>query len=269
MQFLARLPEGPGDSIGTVVECRLFERNVFSAGTLDRATARRAPTHVALFRERCYNRSCENLRPGRQSRTECIALLRYQKQPSLRAAGQAFSLDRDRRTQCRREEHRERLVMDSTRRACLIVGCTVFLAGAAGIVAAGEPGPTRGIKWQPDLHTAHGVAVKEQKPILLVFGAEWCGFCKKLEQTTLMEPDLVKYVNDTFVAVHLDADRDSRACEILEVSSLPCSVVLSADADLLEKFVGYLEKGDYYKKLAAAKQLHARLTRAAASTEPQ
>jgi thiol:disulfide interchange protein len=159
--------------------------------------------------------------------------------------------------------------MDSTRRACLIFGYTVFLAGTTGIVAAGEPGSTRGIRWQPDLHTAHGVAVKEQKPILLVFGAEWCGFCKKLEQTTLMEPDLVKYINDTFVAVHLDADRDTRACEILEVSSLPCTVVLSADADLLEKFVGYFGKGDYYKKLAAARQLHARLAQAGAVVPPQ
>ncbi len=159
--------------------------------------------------------------------------------------------------------------MDSTRRACLVVGWTMFLGGAVPIVAAGEPGSPKGINWQPDLHTAHGMAVKEQKPILLVFGAEWCGFCQKLEQTTLTEPDLVKYINDTFVTVHLDADKDTRVCEILEVSSLPCTVVLSADADLLEKFVGYCEKGDFYKKLAAAKQLHARLARAGAVVQPR
>jgi thiol:disulfide interchange protein len=162
--------------------------------------------------------------------------------------------------------HLEKRVMDSTRGACLAVGMTVLLGGAIALVRADEPTTARGINWQPDLHTAHGVAVKEQKPILLVFGAEWCGFCKKLEQTTLADRDLVRYINDTFVTVHLDADKDTRACEILDVSSLPCTVVLSADADLLEKFVGYCEKGDYYRKLAAAKQLHARLARAGAVT---
>jgi len=143
----------------------------------------------------------------------------------------------------------------------------VLLGWPAALVTADEPTVARGINWQPDLHTAHGVAVKEQKPILLVFGAEWCGFCKKLEQTTLADRDLAKYINETFVAVHLDADKDTRACEILSISSLPCTAVLSADAELLEKFVGYCEKGDYYKKLAAAKQLHARLARAGAVTE--
>jgi thiol:disulfide interchange protein len=159
--------------------------------------------------------------------------------------------------------------MDSTRGACVVVAMTVLLGGAIALVRAEEPATARAIHWQPDLHTAHGVAVKEHKPILLVFGAEWCGFCKKLEQTTLSERDLVRYINDTFVAVHLDADKDTRACEILEVSSLPCTVVLSADADLLEKFVGYFETGDYYKKLAAAKQLHTRLARVGAVNDPE
>lgn len=158
--------------------------------------------------------------------------------------------------------------MDRTRQAWCGAATAVILGAMFAWVRADEPLPAKGINWQPNLHTAHGVAVREQKPILLVFGAEWCGFCKKLEQTTLMEPDLVKYINDTYVTVHLDADKDTRACEILEISSLPCTVVLSADADLLDKFVGYLEKGDYYKRLAVAKQLHGRLARAGAVSEP-
>jgi len=149
------------------------------------------------------------------------------------------------------------------------MGMITLCGGIVALVGAGEPASSRGIHWQPDLHKAHEIAVKEQKPILLVFGAEWCGYCKKLEQTTLADRDMVRYINDTFVTVHLDADKDTRPCEILDVTSLPCTVVLSADADLLEKFVGYYEKGEYYRKLAAAKQLHTRLARAGAETAVQ
>jgi thioredoxin-like negative regulator of GroEL len=133
--------------------------------------------------------------------------------------------------------------------------------------AADPTAATRGLAWQSDLHTAHKVAVKEKKPLLLVFGADWCGFCKKLEQTTLEDKDLVRYVNSTFVPVHLDADKDERICEILEVSSLPCTVILTPDADLLDKFIGYLDTAAYQRKLVAAQRLHARLQQTAGVSE--
>lgn len=147
--------------------------------------------------------------------------------------------------------------------------CLLFWGGlfAADSHAADPTAATTGLAWQPDLHTAHKVAVREQKPLLLVFGADWCGFCKKLEQTTLEDKDLVRYINTSFVPVHLDADKDERICEILEVSSLPCTVILTPDADLLDKFIGYLDVAGYQRKLVAAQRLHARLQQTAGVSE--
>lgn len=133
------------------------------------------------------------------------------------------------------------------------VGLLVLGLGV-GTNRAAEPAKT-GLKWQPDLRAAHAVAVRENKPMLLVFGAEWCGWCKKLEKTTLSDPQMVEYINRTFVPIHIDVDQQRKVAEILEVESLPCTIVLSPEADLLGRFEGFDKPEGLYKKLAAARQL--------------
>ena len=89
------------------------------------------------------------------------------------------------------------------------------------------------VQWHHGLKEAHEIALRDNKPILLVFGATWCGPCKKLEKETLAHPELAQYINDNFAAVHLDYDDDIKIAEILEVKSVPAVIVLSPNADLL------------------------------------
>ncbi|MFV0442481.1 MAG: thioredoxin family protein [Planctomycetaceae bacterium] len=126
-------------------------------------------------------------------------------------------------------------------------------------------GPGKNVRWQKDLKTAHKVAQSEGKPILLVFGADWCTYCHKLEKNVLDQPATAAYINANFVAVHLDADHDKRVTEILEVESLPCTVVLSPNADLLGRFEGYAEATKYTANLEKSVRAHQEL-RAAKST---
>ncbi len=112
------------------------------------------------------------------------------------------------------------------------------------------------LKWQTNLQAAHKIASAENKPMLLVFGADWCHYCKKLEKETLNSKEVSSYVNDSFVAIHLDADKDKRVAEILKVSSLPCTIVLSPNADLLGRIEGFYTSAPYYKQLATARQKH-------------
>ena len=141
--------------------------------------------------------------------------------------------------------------------------CVLSLIGSP---AAAEPQPTQptGLVWQADLYSAHKLAVRDGKPMLLVFGAEWCGWCKKLEKSTLGDPQMVRYINSTFVPVHIDVDEQKKVAEILEVETLPCTIVLSPDADLLGRLEGFDNPPGLYQKLAAAKKLQDRVSQTSA-----
>ena len=144
----------------------------------------------------------------------------------------------------------------------------VFFAAVAAALAglrADEPGQ---LKWQTNLNEAHRLSMESHKPMLLVFGAEWCHFCKKLERTTLTNEELARYIDANFIPVHIDADEQKRVAEILEVKSLPCTVVLSPEADLLTRFNGFKQASAFYDELVKAKQLHTSSVQMASRSVP-
>jgi len=49
---------------------------------------------------------------------------------------------------------------------------------------------------------AYSVAKKENKEILLIFHASWCGWCHKMD-TSLNDPSVKKYFDDNFVIRHM------------------------------------------------------------------
>ena len=118
------------------------------------------------------------------------------------------------------------------------------------------------INWQKDIFAAHEVSLKTGKPMLFVFSADWCSYCKKLEKYTLSHPGMTQYVNASFVPVHLDFDRDKRLADILKIDKIPCTVVLSPHADLLSKQFGYLKPVDYHDVLQKAHQLQQKIQQA-------
>lgn len=116
------------------------------------------------------------------------------------------------------------------------------------------PGEETRILWQADLPAASKVAAAQNKPILIVFGADWCHYCKKLEKETLSQPEMARYINQTFVAVHLDADQEKKAMQTLKVKGLPCSVVLTPDAKLIGRIEGYKKGPEYREQLGNAEK---------------
>ncbi len=143
-----------------------------------------------------------------------------------------------------------------TRRAAIQAtgGLLLGLGFGASAFAGGAENKT--IQWQRDLKTAHRLAIEQNKPMMIVFGAEWCGYCKKLEKTTLSNTQLSKYINSTFISVHIDVDEQERVAQILEVKSLPCTIILSPNADLLGRVEGFQQPSPMYQKLVAAEKIH-------------
>ena len=154
-----------------------------------------------------------------------------------------------------------------------IVGSSVATAGVACLLGADSPrvGMIGGskIKWQKSLKAAQKLAVQQDKPIMIVFGASWCTYCHKLEKETLCDKKTVALIEREFIPIHMDYDKDEKVAKILEVERLPCVVILTPDADLLSKTEGFAESKEFQVNLNAALEKRAEIqqVRAAGSRE--
>lgn len=132
-----------------------------------------------------------------------------------------------------------------------LLASTLALSAWEPLFAAATASRSK-INWQKNLRSAHDAAVAENKPLLLVFGASWCTFCHKMQRETFTDRNLAAMIEREFISVALDFDKDTKAVKILDVESLPCTVVLSPEADLLLKSVGFAKADAYQKKLQQA-----------------
>jgi len=61
------------------------------------------------------------------------------------------------------------------------------------------------IEWL-DFETAIDKNEEKKKPIFIDIYTGWCGWCKKMDATTFQDEKVVKFMNENFYAVKMDAE---------------------------------------------------------------
>jgi thioredoxin-related protein len=61
------------------------------------------------------------------------------------------------------------------------------------------------ITWY-DFETAIDLTHENKKFIFIDIYTDWCGWCKKMDATTFMDPAVIEYMNTHFYAVKMDAE---------------------------------------------------------------
>lgn len=115
------------------------------------------------------------------------------------------------------------------------------------------------LQWRTDLNLAHNEAVQSNLPMLIMIDADWCPHCEKMNDSTFSDTSLIKYMNESFIPVHLPLNGNERVAEILDVERIPCSIALSPRADLLGRVVGCVNTVQYRETLAKVRVLQARV----------
>ena len=100
------------------------------------------------------------------------------------------------------------------------------------------------IEWEDSFAEAKAKAVKEDKIIYALITSETCKWCRKLESTTLEEPQVTANINNKYSAVALTRGKDEYP-PCLKAPMVPMSYFLTPEGRVLYSVPGYWAKEDY------------------------
>ena len=61
----------------------------------------------------------------------------------------------------------------------------------------------------------------EKKKIFLHFYADWCVYCKKMQQSTFVDPEVIETLNQDYIPIRVNTDLDPDTARHYGVSPIP------------------------------------------------
>jgi len=118
---------------------------------------------------------------------------------------------------------------------CRICFVTLYLV----ICFSGAVYASDGIKWY-SYEEGKVLAKVEKKKVFLHFYANWCGFCLKMAKETFQNAAVLSDLNDNFIAIRVDFDREPETAGKYGVMGLPSSWFLTAMGQPIISLPGYI-----------------------------
>ena len=80
----------------------------------------------------------------------------------------------------------------------------------------------------------------EKKKVFLHFYADWCGFCRKMAKDTFQDSTVIAYLNENFMPIMVNTDREPETAGNYGVSGLPTTVFLTVMGEPIFSVPGYI-----------------------------
>lgn len=138
---------------------------------------------------------------------------------------------------------------------------SVLPALAAALLLLGPGHEKVSLKWEKGFDEALKKAKAAGKPVMIDFWAEWCGWCHRLDQTTYVDPRVVKLGED-FVTLKIDTEAGGRQTAIAErydVSQLPTILFVSPQGRVILRVTGFQGPGKFPSTMEKARDVGARV----------
>lgn len=130
----------------------------------------------------------------------------------------------------------------------------VVVGSFLGIAWAEALPPGAHIEWMDDYATAAERARNERRPLLVDFGADWCGACKEIEHTALSDPRVVAEAK-RFVPVRVDLSANKATPEKwallkeYQQPGLPLVVIHRRDGTESSRITGPVPADEFLRRL--------------------
>ncbi len=78
------------------------------------------------------------------------------------------------------------------------------------------------------------------KPVFIHFTAPWCKWCKKMKSETYTDPEVIRFMDENFVAMMVDTEKLPTLARKYGVESLPTLWFLDSQGNGLTSIEGYV-----------------------------
>ena len=112
---------------------------------------------------------------------------------------------------------------------------TVLLTAALSVNAA----QAAGIAWHSNVQEATRQSAAQNKPLLVMVKARWCGPCHQMLEQTFPNPAVAARVNNQFVPLLIDADEQAAFVQSLGVEAMPTVLVISPQQKITGRLTGF------------------------------
>ncbi len=143
--------------------------------------------------------------------------------------------------------------MQKKNRIFLVV---LILAGLSEMVLAGS-----GKAWY-GFDEGIALAKKENKHVIIDFYADWCSWCKVMDQKTFSDAIVEKYLFENFIPIRINSDNTQEKLTFrgktftpreltsaFQVTGLPSIAFISSQMEVLGVIPGYIEKDRFLNLL--------------------
>ncbi len=114
----------------------------------------------------------------------------------------------------------------------------------------GRAGET--VRWRTDYNAARKEATEKARPLFLDFGTEDCFHCRRLDASTFRDPTIVSLLNERFVPLKIDGNREPALVQMLRINAYPTLILASSDGKILGVIEGYMEAPRLLEQLQRA-----------------
>ena len=107
------------------------------------------------------------------------------------------------------------------------------------------------VTWLESYDEAVSLAEKKDRPIMIDFYADWCGWCKRLDSDTYSDKSVVAKA-EHFVSLKIDADVEKGLSSRYKIAGLPTILFIDHRGREIHRVVGYRPAQGFLKEMDAA-----------------
>jgi len=140
--------------------------------------------------------------------------------------------------------------MKAWNRISLVAIAIIFSFTGCGFAASDEDqkqektdGGKAAIAWH-SYEEGLSLGKSQNKKVFLNFYADWCHYCKTMDSQTFTDANVIDFVNQNFVAIRVDSDKNKKLAANYNVRGLPMSLFLTENGDSIGGQPGFIPAQD-------------------------